>query len=267
MNVFEYKDYKLFLKSWIAQQNRAGRGQIRKMAEHLRVSTTLMSQSLNGSKHLSLETAADLTDYLGLNEKESEYFLLLINYERAGSHKLKSILEKKVEKEQALASQLSQRLVKDRELTDEEKMQFYSSWMYSATRILSALPQIKNVDDLSDRLKLPLRQINQVIQFLLEKKLCVIKNNELTFGAFRTHVGKDSPFVIKHHQNWRLKGFQQLELRRDEDLFFTQPMALSSDAAETIRLMLPGLIQEINNISGPSTSEVVRCLNIDWFEF
>jgi hypothetical protein len=58
-----------------------------------------------------------------------------------------------------------------------------------------------------------------------------------------------------------------MELRRDEDLFFTQPMALSKEAAEKIRLMLPGIIEQIHAISGPSDSEVVRCFNIDWFEY
>ena len=108
---------------------------------------------------------------------------------------------------------------------------------------------------------------NEITDFLLEKNLYVQRNNRITFGPHRTHVGKDSPFVIKHHQNWRLKGFQSIELRRDEDLFFTQPMAMSVEAAEKIRLMLPGIIEQILAISGPSESEVVRCFNMDWYDY
>jgi hypothetical protein len=73
--------------------------------------------------------------------------------------------------------------------------------------------------------------------------------------------------VVKHHQNWRIKGFQSMELRREEDLFYTQSMVMSREAAEKIRLMLPGIIEGIHGIGGPSDSEVVRCLNIDWFEY
>ncbi len=94
-----------------------------------------------------------------------------------------------------------------------------------------------------------------------------MENNKLSYGPHRTHIGKDSPFVVKHHQNWRIKGFQSMELRRDEDLFYTEPMALSREAAEKVRLMLPGIIEEILAIIGPSESEEVRCLNIDWFEY
>jgi len=49
--------------------------------------------------------------------------------------------------------------------------------------------------------------------------------------------------------------------------FFTETMALSLEAAQKIRLMLPGIIEQILSISGPSDSEAVRCLNIDWFEY
>lgn len=267
MKVFEFKDYKKYVNDWIKEQPKSGRGQIRKMADHLRVSTTLLSQVLKGEKHFSLETAAELTDYLGLNDKECEYFILLIEHQRAGAFKLKQILSKKIEREQSLASQLQNRLKKDRQLTDAEKMQFYSSWIYSGVRLLSALPDMNNAKAISERLNTPLSITNKVIQFLLENNLCILKNNKLTYGTYSTHIGKDSPFVVKHHQNWRLKGFQSMEQRRDEDLFFTQPMALSKEAAEKIRLMLPGIIEELHAIAGPSESETVRCINIDWFEY
>ncbi|RYZ72912.1 MAG: DUF4423 domain-containing protein [Proteobacteria bacterium] len=114
---------------------------------------------------------------------------------------------------------------------------------------------------------IPLGIVNDVVNFLLEKNLCKIENNKLTYGTFRTHIGKDSPFVVKHHQNWRLKGFQNMELRRDEDLFFTYPMAISREVAEQIRMKLPRIIEDLQATIGPSESETTRCLNIDWFEF
>lgn len=267
MKVFEFRDYKEFLNLWLKEHPKGGRGQLKRMADHLRVSTTLLSQVLKGDKHFSMETAAEITEYIGLNEKEAEYFLLLIEHQRAGGFKLKKILEKKLDREQQAGAQLQNRVKADRQLTDEEKMQFYSSWMYSGVRLLSALPDMNDAETISRRLNLPLGIVHGVINFLLEKNLCTIKDNKLVYGAYRTHIGKDSPFVVKHHQNWRVKGFHSMELRRDEDLFFSYPMALSVEAAEKIRKMLPGIIEELNTISGPSESETVRCLNIDWFEY
>lgn len=267
MKVFEFKDYKVFLNHWLKEHPKGGRGQLKKMADYLRVSTTLLSQVLKGDKQFSLETAADIAEYIGLNEKETEYFLLLVEHQRAGGFKLKKILEKKLEREQQAGALLQNRLRKDRQLSDEEKMQFYSSWMYSGIRLLSALPEMTDALVISQRLNIPLSTVNSVVNFLIEKNLCTLKDNKLTYGTYSTHVGKDSPFVVKHHQNWRVKGFHSMELRRDEDLFFTQPMALSFEAAEKVRLMLPGIIEQIHAIAGPSESETVRCFNVDWFEY
>lgn len=267
MSVYEYTNYKKYLSEWIHKQPKAGRGQLRKMALHLSVSTTLLSQIMNADKHFSLETATEVSEFLGLSEKESEYFILLIEYNRAGSYKLKKLLERKVIREQTIATQISQRLKKDRELSNDEKMQFYSSWLYSAARLMTALPEFPDTKAISLRLGRPNKQISQIIEFLIENGLCRIEKNRLTYGTYSTHVPKDSAFVIKHHQNWRLQGFNIMEQRRDEDLFFTQPMALSKEAAIQIRKMLPGIIEDIHKIAGPSNSEEVRCLNIDWYDW
>lgn len=53
----------------------------------------------------------------------------------------------------------------------------------------------------------------------------------------------------------------------EKDLFYTAPMSLSKEVAERIRTQLPELIKQIIDQVGPSESEVVRCLNIDWFEY
>lgn len=271
MNVFEFRDYKIFMDDWLKAHPKGGRGQLKKMAEQLSVSTTLISQVLRAEKHFSLETAAEIADYIGLRDKEAEYFLLLVEHQRAGAFKLKQILEKKMIRDQEaglqLQNRLQNRLEKDRQLSDVEKIEFYSSWMYSGVRILSALPEIRNAQDIAERLGLPLSTVNDVVHSLLANGLCVQEKNKISYGPHRTHIGRDSPFVSKHHQNWRMQGFHSMELRRDEDLFFTQPMALSAEAADKIRKMLPGIIEQILAISGPSDSEVVRCFGLDWFEY
>ena len=105
------------------------------------------------------------------------------------------------------------------------------------------------------------------MKFLIENGLCQELNGQISYGPAAIHVDKESPFVNKHHQNWRFRAIQQMELKRDADMYFTSPMSLSKKALEEIRTLLPSIIQQVMKISGPSTSEVVACLNIDWFEF
>ena len=53
----------------------------------------------------------------------------------------------------------------------------------------------------------------------------------------------------------------------DKNLFFTAPMSLSHETVELIRQKIPAFIEEIIKLVRPSPSEVVHCLNIDWFEY
>ena len=267
MDIFEYNEYKNFLRDWVKEHPRGGRGQLRKMAAEVNVSTTLLSQVLNGDKHLSLETAAEVADYIGLSGPELEYFILMIEHERAGAFKLRNILEKKLQREQSLGLQLKYKRRTQKELTDAEKMTFYSSWIYSGIRLLSAIPQFSTSEAISTKLHLPLSQVNQIVDFLVSTGLCTRQGSKISYGTQFTHVEKDSPFVIKHHQNWRLKGFQKMELRREEDFFHTHSMALSKEAAEKIQQLLPRFIEQVISLAGPSSSEVVRCLSIDYFDF
>lgn len=265
ISVFEYNDYRVFLNSWLnAQSTRGLKG---KLAEAMGVSSTLVSLILKGDKQLSLEQAMEASEYIGLNEKEADYFFLLVELGRAGSHKLQRRLSQKVEQQQKEAKQIGKRVKKDLELNDEQKAIYYSSWLYTGIRNLSALGKFHDVSSIAKRLNVSPANIHRIIEFLLEAGLCTSKDGLLSYGPSYTHISHDSPFVNKHHQNWRFRGINQMDMRSEDNLFYTCPMSLSAEAANEVRDLLLKKIQEVLKIVGPSTSEEVRCLNIDWFEY
>ena len=246
---------------------KGGRGEYRKVAERLGVSTTMVSQVFNGDKHLSLELASDLTDYLHLNELETDYFFLLVEHARAGSFRLQQKLKKRLENATAEAKKLEVRLKQDAELNDATKAIFYSSWIYTGVRMLTDLSDMNDAQEIADRLNLPRPQVQKVLEFLIKEGLVVQKDGKLKMGPRRTHIGASSALVNKHHQNWRLAGFQKMILTETENMFYTGPMSLSVEVAERVRSELPALIEKIHGWVVPSQAETVRCLNIDWFEF
>lgn len=267
MSIYDFSEYTSFLRAWIAAKPKRGRGEIRRMADVLGVNPALISQALSGEKCLSLELTADLVTHLGLTEKEADYFILLVEYARAGSVRLKQVFKKRIVEAQKRATRVSERIQKDRELSDETKSVYYSSWTYTGIRNLTAIEGMQDIDSIATRLKLPKPVVSKVVSFLLEHGLCRHEGGHLTYGPMWTHVPADSPLVVKHHQNWRLRGFTTMEDPSEAHLFFTSPMSLSREAAEEVRKMLPSFIEKVQKIVGPSPSETVRCLNIDWFEY
>ncbi len=266
MNIYEFTDYKEFVRSWIAELPKSGRGELRRIAARLGVSTTMVSQVFNGEKHLSLELACEFADYLGLSDIETEYLFLLIDYGRAGSYRLQQQLKRRIEVRRQDAKRLASRLSKDIELSEATKAIFYSSWLFSGVRNLAAL-QGSDVESIASHLKVPRNQVQKVLDFLLREGLVIQKAGKLSVGARRTHLPADSPLVTKHHQNWRLQGFQKMVFSDSKNLFYTGPMTLSHEVAAKVREELPALIEKVNKWVIPSASEVAHCLNIDWFEY
>ena len=118
MNIFEYLDYKLFLRDTIASFPRKGHGQTLRIAEHLGVHPTLVSQVLNGSRDFSPEQIYKLCSYLGLQQLETDFLLLLLQYERAGTSEFKKYYKAKIEEIKKSSLNISKRLEKERQLTE-----------------------------------------------------------------------------------------------------------------------------------------------------
>lgn len=263
-SIYDFKDYRVFLKNWIGEHSARTRGLQGKLAQAAQISSTLMSRILSGEKQLSLEQAAEIAEYIGLNESETEYFLILVEIGKAGSFKLKSKLISQADK---LAQKVSVRISKTVGIDENIKAIYYSSWIYAGIRNLVATPGEHNVISVSQRLGLPKLVVANALEFLVSNGLCKVENNSITYSVQRTHLEADSPFINKHHFNWRGKALQSMEYKKDTNLFFTGPMSLSKEVSQEIRQMLPQFIEDIMKKVGPSSSELVYCLNIDWFEY
>ncbi|NQZ01822.1 MAG: TIGR02147 family protein [Bdellovibrionales bacterium] len=266
-SVFEYESYIPYLNDWLANLPNSGRGVKGKIAAHLRVSSSLVSFFFKGSKLLTPEQASILSDFIGHTELEADYFYLLVEFERAGNQRLKQNLQRLLQKTKAEALEVKSRVKKDRELNAEEKSVYYSSWIYTGVRNLSAIDSFKDTKTIAEHLTLPFETVNEVLSYLL--KIGMVEQDEqgLKAGPTYTHIDQESPHVNKHRQNWRLRGFQKMEQKRPDNLFYSSPMSLSEKDSERVRLMLLDMISKSVEIMRPSESQVGRCLNIDWFEY
>lgn len=267
VSIFEFMNYRAYLNAWISAQGDRAYGLKGKIAQALGVSSSLLSQILKEEKSLTSDQASDLSDFMGLNELESDYLHLLVEVSRAGTPKYRDKLQRKIRAHQEQSKKIGKRVPRNKELTDEQKAIYYSSWLYTGIRNLVAVPGQDQVQALGEYLRVEPGVVQRIVRFLVENGLCIEEKGRIAYGPASTHVDRESPFVNKHHQNWRFQAIQQMERRRDQDLFFTSPMSLSHEANEQIRKMITNFIQETMKVAGPSPSERVSCLNIDWFEY
>lgn len=267
-NIFEYDNYRSYLQGWIASQGKESYGIKGKIASALRISSSLLSQILKSEKSLTPDQTSDLCDFLALNDLESEYLHALVDFDRAANVKYRNKLQKKIQQLKKQSLKIGKRVPHDKELTEEQKAIYYSSWLYTGVRNLAALKNMNTALGMANHLGLEPQLVQKALHFLLENGFCKeLENGGITYGPAMIHIDKESPFVNMHHRNWRQRALHQMESRRDEDIFYTSPLSLSEAAAEEIRSMIPHFIQSIIKISGPSESEKVVCMNIDWFGY
>lgn len=263
ISIFDYLDYRKFLKIWITEQSKSTKGLQSKLANSARISSTFISRILSGDKHLTSEQGLEMAIYMGLNDQEIDYFLLLLEIGKSGSEKLKQRLEKKAK---LISKKIDVRIENTTSLNEEVKSVFYSNWIYSGIRNYVATPGPHDVLSIAHALHIPKNITADALQFLIQNGLCKIQKGSITYAIKRTHLDSDSAYVNTHHTNWRNKAIQNMPLKKSNDLFFTSPMSLSEETAQEIRALIPDLIQKIMKKVEPSPSEKVYCLNLDWFE-
>jgi uncharacterized protein (TIGR02147 family) len=267
MSVFEILDYRLWIKKTLKSYPKEGRGQLTKLAEALGCNNTLISQIMSGARDFSDEQAVEVAQFFGLLGLERDYFLLLVQFEKAGSTSLKNYLSERMSgiKEQAL--ELKNRVQLDRTLTEQDRTRFYSHWMYSGLRMFCSVGDGKSVEEISERFHLKRVQAQDMLNFLVSTGLCVEKAGKYYLGSQSTFLEQSSPHYLKHLTNWRLKAVSAAESSQPEDFLITAPMSLSQKDFELIREQLMKTLKDVLARVKDSKEETVACLNIDFFRF
>jgi uncharacterized protein (TIGR02147 family) len=264
--IFNFSDFREYLVDQFAGMPKKGYGQSRRLAIALNVHTTLISQVIKGKKTFTMEQAAGVCEFLSLSDMETEYFLLLVQIDRAGSQSLRRVLNRQLEELRARSTELVNRLRSQRKLTEEERAIFYSDWTYSAIRQLTGIDGYQALDPIAEYFGLSRRRTKEAIEFLIRVGLCKEVDGNLRIGPMSTHVESTSAWVRLHHINWREKAIDALNREGPAKLHYTAPMTLSRTDAFEVRELIVQYLQRVDKIIEPSIPEQLYCLNIDWFK-
>lgn len=264
MKIFDFTDYRDFVTKTVRALPKAGRGELLKIASHLGIHTSTLSQVLSGTKQFTLDQACALADYFGLNDLETEYLLKLVELERAGTERLRVTLKKQMSRLLDKSKELSAVVPGKRSLSEEEKAIFYSNWFYPGIWALTSIPGYQTSDAIARYFDLPKLLVNRVILFLVSTGLCAGENGSLRPGTTYVHLESDSPFIARHHASWRQKAMERHATLTDSEIAYSSPMSLSKEDAQRIRKLIVGWVDQANKIRDPSPCEALYFLNIDW---
>ena len=216
--------------------------------------------------HLSNEQALKICDYFFFDPSETDYFYHLVQLAKAGDQRTKTFFLGKLESIRSQKANLKNRVSTYRNLDDKDQAQFYSDWTYAAINLLTAIDKFQTAESIAKYLKIELKEVKRVLYFLETVGLSKNENGKYTIGDARTFVSRDAPFFLRHLSNWRLKSMEHLRSLAEDEVMYTSPIVVSQKDFSLISEMIVKFLKEFRAVAGPSESEVLCCLNIDWIK-
>ena len=265
-SVYEYKSYKQFILDWIEATPNAGRGQRKLIAEAIGCQNPFITHVLAGDYHFSPEQAEACARYLGLNEADTEFFILLVLKERSGTKTLENFFAKQISSRCEQHAVLKKRLNIKESMPLEDQMIYYSSWHYATIHMALMIPELQNINSLVRYLNLPPARVSSILQFLIDHQLIEQKGQYYKIKKSILHLEKDSPILTQHHTHWRLRAIEAIQTAKLDNLHYSGVMSLSKDDYEWVREKLARLLEDVVVRLGPSKDEKLAALSFDLFQ-
>lgn len=260
--VFDFQEYRDYLK-----HRTEGRGQRSALAKAINSPVSHISQVLGGLSHMSLEQGEAANKYWEHSEDEGEFFLLLIQANRAGTVDLRKRFERQIKRILERRLVISHRIEVKETISPQDQAQFYSSWHYQALHILATIPNYQTKQAMAKRLNLSIQKVTQVLDFLISIGLVVKSQDRYKASVERIHLGNDSLLISKHHANWRMKALLAFEQENSQEgLHYSSVVSLSLDDVNKIKNLSIEHINQVKKIVRSSPEEELFCFAIDCFK-
>ena len=267
MSVFEAVDYLAFVNQKLrSPAGGAPRGQVKALAAKLRCHPTFVSQILGGKAHFNHEQAVLFCEYIQLSDEESEFFIDLLNRDRAGSRSSRAHFQRVLDRKTAERKIFQKRAAISSTLTREQEIQYFSRWAIPIAHAAIQIPELRKSDKLAKAMSWSTSMTINALDTLEQLKLAEEKLGCWLPTKETLHIGRDSPLNSTFHVNWRLKTAAQLAEhdRAAEEIHYSSAFAISPDAAEEIREIILSSLQTIRTKMCEAKPEALYSFCLDF---
>ncbi|WP_413580965.1 TIGR02147 family protein [Bdellovibrio sp. HCB288] len=261
-SIYSFTDYRGYLHAFFEVSKP---GTKTKVAEALGVHTSLLPQVMGEQIELSLEQAEKFNKFLGHDEEESFYFILLVLKSRAGTIPLKKRMQQQIDDARKRQSEISHRIAKEKTISEEDQERFYSSYIFAAIHVLSSIPEYSTTPKIAAALGRPENEISRAVDFLLNLGVLHQKDDKLTPGSRHVHLPPHSPRIVNHHLNWRFKAIEKIRENPRADLHYSGALSLSEQDVLKIKEILASAIADVTAVATKSPEETAYVLCADFF--
>lgn len=262
--VFSFDSYKSLLKHHLSGPE--NRGKLAAAAKALGCQRPYLSRVLLDDLHLTPDHAFNLARFLKFSADEREYFMALVEVERASSAEYRIHQKNRALELKKKYDSLLERTKKASLQIDTFGASYFSSWLWSALHFLTSIPEFQTLQALQGRLG-----INEgvILNHLEQLQLKGFVEKKGEYWKYRSggdfHAQKNNPIVLMHHQNWRQRATIDAQDFQNDSIHFTSVQTLSRKDVEKIKALFLNCISETSQIAGPSAPEECLAITCDIF--
>lgn len=264
-SVFEFQNYVKYLIEYEKSLGGSRKGFRQKLALAAQCQPSFVSQVLKGDQNFSQEQALGISRSLSHTSTETDYFLMLIQFQRAGSIDLQKYLLEKLQNLSSQAQDLKNHIQNEGALDSERERIYYSSFLYAAIHVFCTMGP-SSLQTICLGLRVSPDQVSPILSNLVEWGLIrktVNGENLYIASDMKWHLPRNSPSLNQHHLNWRLRNIENLQFSRPENLNYTAVLSLSPVDYDLFRIKISKVLQEFAKMVSRSEPRMVCSLVID----
>lgn len=268
MRVFEFDDYRGYLKAVIGDRKargRDGRGLQTRLAEAAGCSASFLSQALGGTVQLTPEHAHGIARALGLADNETEHLLLLVRRERAAGATYRAYLDAQIRASREREADLATRLPASRLQDPAHEALYYSSWVPAAIHIALSVPTLRTPAALAERFGLTRARVEETLASLESMGLARAEGARWRLTDRFLHLSRHSPAARANHAAWRLKAMENIQRGFDTPIQYSSVFSIARDDIPRLEELVRRFIEESRALVAASPEEEVACFLMDLF--
>jgi uncharacterized protein (TIGR02147 family) len=269
-SIFQFVDYKRYIKSQIESAD-SNWGLISKLADAAGCQRSYLSRVLSSEVHLVADHIYGLSEHWRLSESETDYFLLLLEKEKASTPKYRNRINTNIVKAREAHENLQNKTKKPSADLSEKEIKYYSAWYWSAIHIATSIPELQSLGAISKKLHLNedlvLEVLNELTSYGWIKKEGSGVKEKWKFNSSELHVPKSSHLSTLHHSNWRhLAVLDSQRTKSNSGFHFTAVQSIDQKAWEQLKELILKFIEDAQKISSPAKEEKLISFCLDFFE-
>lgn len=264
MSVFRYLKYKDYIDFQLKSHSKV-HGYRSRLAEAAGCQKSFFSKVMSGPTHLTAEHGIGLALYWNLTELETEYFVQLVNLERAGVPALKKQIAMQLEKLRREQDNLAKRFSEASSLSEKDAAVYYSAWQYLAIHFALSIPELQTAEAIGRRFNCSGEVVRRTLTALKEMGLVESDGQRWKMNGRSYHLPRDSQFTQMNHANWRARAVQNSFERNPRDIHYTTVGSISLDDVEKIRQLTLNYIDQGRAAMSASGTEELFCMSCDFF--